>query len=306
MQLTDTEALRALLRALYPTLKISDVAKPSGQRVVYYAAFEGKDEIGRNELGPIVVKVSQGITAQSIAYLQKEILVLNSIESDNFPKLYFHDVVSTDPVSEEALEYRLFITVEEYIDSQSLAECANLFADEKSCFELLKKLVFALCSIWQHELRLVHRDLKPDNILIKEDGEIAIIDLGIIREEGAEGITLSAAPFGPCTPLYASPEQAANDKRNITFKSDLFSIGTLIYELILGENPFEKDSGGLIDNILHNVITLEPPNLHVIGKCTREFADLIECMMAKQPYKRPRTIAFLKNEISKVEGAYFV
>lgn len=95
--------------------------------------------------------------------------------------------------------------------------------------------------IWNLKPARVHRDLKPANILVRDDNTICLIDLGIAREEGAKGNTLTYAQVGPCTPAYASPEQAKNDKQNITFKSDFFSIGIIIYELLSGSNPFCKD-----------------------------------------------------------------
>ena len=80
------------------------------------------------------------------------------------------------------------------------------------------------------------------------------------------GLTLTHAPWGPCSPPYASPEQAKNDKKNILFKSDFFSLGVLAYELMTEENPFFNCPELSNDEILDNVCKIIPPSLFSLGK----------------------------------------
>ena len=127
--------------------------------------------------------------------------------------------------------------------------------------------------------------------------------MGIVREEGADGVTYTLAEFGPCTPQYASPEQAINDKRNITFKSDFFSLGILCYEILDGGNPFLVESN-LLDEILERVVKHDPPSLYENNRCSKEFSDLIRKMMEKRPYKRYRRIEDLKNDIAELRGQH--
>jgi eukaryotic-like serine/threonine-protein kinase len=237
--ITDSSALRELLAALMPGINIGNSPSPSGQRVVYFCHFAPPTKpVGMEKWGAVVVKVSEGISAAQIAYLEKEIEILNSLKSRHYPTLLWNETFTEDPRTNEKLPNRLFVTVEERIESRPLRAVMNDYREARAMLTLLRDLVNALEPLWTHKAKLVHRDLKPENILIRKTGEVAIIDLGIIREEGAKGVTLSFIPHGPCTPHYASPEQAKNDKKNITFKSDFFSLGVIAYELIAGKLPF--------------------------------------------------------------------
>lgn len=149
--------------------------------------------------------------------------------------------------------------------------------------------------------KLVHRDLKPDNILIKENNDVVIIDLGILREEGAAGLTKSYAFCGPCTPLYASPEQAKNGKKNISFKSDLFSLGTITYELMTGSNPYVSGPDDGVVGILENVVNMTPPSLNSLNKASDRFSNLLEKLMAKEPYQRYRSVEFLRADLQSIK-----
>ncbi len=214
MSTVDSNSLRDLLKVLLPGLQIEETLKPSGQRVVYFAFFQ-KGEANPKHLawGKVVLKVTEELSPRQIAYLQKEIEILNSLNSPYYPKLLFNNVYSQNPVTEEKLTKRLFVTIEERLNAKPLSDLYENFNDEGLVLNLLIKLVNALCLLWNHDNRLVHRDIKPENILIDENNEIAIIDLGIIREEGTVGLTDTYAPWGPCSPAYASPEQAKNDKK---------------------------------------------------------------------------------------------
>jgi serine/threonine protein kinase len=98
-----------------------------------------------------------------------------------------------------------------------------------------------------HQHHIIHRDLKPENILIDQDLHIKIADFGLALICNESGITLPTSIVG--TPAYMSPEQICGVK--LTEKSDLFSLGIIIYELYLGHNPFlGKDTGETLNNIL--------------------------------------------------------
>lgn len=303
LAITDSEDFRHFLTRIYPGLVIDGVPAPSGQRVVYFCHFYPTSDLGSEwpEWGDVVLKVSEGVSAQAIAYIQREIEILNKLAHPGYPRLLYDDVLSEDPDTEVKLNPKLFVTIEERIDARPLSEVSDRFSDEKSVADLLAKLINILKPLWQGKPPLVHRDLKPANILITSDNNVVVIDLGIVREEGASGVTLSAIAFGPCTPRYASPEQATNDKRNITFKSDFFALATVCYELLTGSNPY-YDEDDLLDEVLDKVCNKVPATLHSLGVANEGFSMIVEKMMEKNSYRRYRRIEDLVRDLDTVRS----
>jgi serine/threonine-protein kinase len=99
-----------------------------------------------------------------------------------------------------------------------------------------------------HEAGIVHRDLKPENVMVSNDGFVKILDFGLVklaggeREVSPESSTMTATQLGVIvgTPGYMSPEQASGGE--VDFPSDQYALGTILYELITGKNPFRRDT----------------------------------------------------------------
>ncbi len=299
----DSQQLRELIGRLLPGLHIQSVASRSGQRVVYFAMFKPPALEQRIKWGKVVVKVSEQLSARQIAYLEKEIHLLNGLSSLYYPKLHYNEAFTHDPDNGDSLTHLVFVSIEERVDAEPLTKCKARFTTESKVLDLLSSLIEGLDLLWSRPEKIVHRDLKPENILIKKDGSVVIIDLGIVREEGAPGLTDDAAQWGPCTPPYASPEQARNDKMNITFKSDLFTLGTIAYELLTGSNPYVDPKTDSKEDILHKILTLAPATLHALGKTTQLFSQMIEVLMKKEPFERFRTVSRFKQSLQDCHEA---
>jgi serine/threonine-protein kinase len=275
--------------------------------LVYFCSFSTVTDVAAHAdwhlWGPVVLKVSEDVHPSVIARLEKEIDILNTLNSKYYPRPYYYDVFSEDPVTEQRFSNRLFITIEERVDGAALTHCGDMYRDEQSVIRLLVQLVEGLRLLWEHPQKIVHRDLKPDNILIRPNGDPVIIDLGIVREEGSVGITVSHWHIGPCTPAYASPEQAKNEKRFISFKSDFFALGIIAYEL-LAAHPFRHSENDPIDDVLGRVIDHQPPSLGSLRKASANFSGLVERLLSKEPYQRHRTVDNLVSDLSRlVRGA---
>ncbi|GAA5482768.1 serine/threonine protein kinase [Haloferula sargassicola] len=309
MPLNDSDDLRDLVTSMFPgpQLVIEGPAKASGQRVVYFCHFEGEadqepidprlpDAVG---WGPVVVKVSESGSPNAMAYLRKEVEILGAINSDAYPTLYYDKVYRHDPRDGSSLDRFLFITIEQRVDAQPLSALMDSYRDPSDVRHFLLNAIKALRIMWEHPARLIHRDLKPDNILIREDGSVVIIDLGIVREEGVDGLTNSFVPYGPCSILYASPEQAMNQKRKISYRSDCFSLGIIAYELTAGRNPFGAVGdhfGEVIDRICNH---RQDPLREVTGSDVM-YSELIDRMLSKQPFQRHRRIADLVSDLERL------
>lgn len=120
-----------------------------------------------------------------------------------------------------AMEFIRGVSLRQFLMQQSFSL--------KRCLDIILQVAYALCHLHTHGV--VHRDLKPENILIAEDGEVKVIDFGIAQLHEDE----PRAPHQIMgTPSYMSPEQKENPA-NVSFSSDIFSLGIIAYELVLGK-----------------------------------------------------------------------
>jgi len=131
--------------------------------------------------------------------------------------------------------------------------------------------------------RLIHRDIKPANIYLSHAGEVKLGDLGLAKSTLANttGITQTGTSLG--TPLYMSPEQGKGEK-NIDFRSDIYSLGCTLYELLTGKPPYEgRDGHTLIHQHIHAPL---PAILKVLPGCPMPLVRLVGKMLRKQPRER--------------------
>ena len=142
---------------------------------------------------------------------------------------------------------------------------------------------------YAHSHDIVHRDVKPDNILIDRTGHVLVTDFGIAKAaqaaQGGTGEQLTTEGMIIGTPQYMSPEQAAGDK--VDGRSDIYSLGIVLYQMLSGAPPFDGDSSA---SILAKQLTQAPsPIRQARSDVSEELAFVLERMLAKNPARRVQT-----------------
>ena len=146
---------------------------------------------------------------------------------------------------------------------------------------------------YAHKYGIIHRDIKPANILIDDSGRPYILDFGVARI-GSSTMTQTGKTLG--TPSYMSPEQVMGKK--IDNRSDIFSLGVVLYEMLTGRRPFEAEN---ITTIIYKIINEEPPPLADIKKDAPEgFAEILHKVLAKKPEDRYQNGGELVKDLKRI------
>ena len=155
----------------------------------------------------------------------------------------------------------------------------------------------ALALHYAHERGLIHRDVKPANILISDTGSVKVTDFGIARAVGAETVTQTAAVFG--TAAYMAPEQARSE--DVDRRTDVYALGCVLYELLAGRAPFSADSPVAL---AHKHISEMPPPPSTYASSVTDDLDAIALKaLAKDPADRYQTARELHADLQRaLEG----
>jgi serine/threonine protein kinase len=146
-----------------------------------------------------------------------------------------------------------------------------------------------------HRLGIVHRDLKPSNILLNNSGEPRLTDFGLAKQEVDGGtLTLEGQVLG--TPAYMSPEQASGEARHVDERSDIYSLGAVLYEAITGELPFR----GSARMILRQILEEDPrPPCSLNHLIPRDLETICLKAMAKLPRDRYSSAEALADDLER-------
>jgi len=183
----------------------------------------------------------------------------------------------------------------EYVEGESLD--VALERRGRLTWEEVVRLGKQLCLALQHahEKGIIHRDLKPSNLMILKDGTLKLTDFGIAKDTDVTALTGNNSTVG--TAAYMSPEQCRGE-RNLTAKSDIYSLGVVFYELLTGEKPFDKESP--VDMFLAHVNDpFERPSRKVLE--IPPWLDTLVCqMLEKRPEHRPIDAAMVGKALDEV------
>jgi serine/threonine-protein kinase len=138
------------------------------------------------------------------------------------------------------------------------------------------------------KLRIVHRDIKPDNLIREANGNYWLIDFGLARHLDLTSLTATAAMFGKFTPGYAPPEQFRNQKLEIDVRCDLFGLGVTLYEAATGVNPYTQGVRDYLE-VFRRVQGPPLPPLRLGFPSAQSFGDLVSALTQPRRDHRPAT-----------------
>lgn len=178
----------------------------------------------------VAVKILKKEFAESEEFLRRfrnESMRIAVLSHPNIVKIY--DVGFSEKIQFIVMEYIDGITLKEYMENEKILSW-------KDAVHFVTQILRALQHA--HERGIVHRDIKPQNIMMFTDGTIKVMDFGIAKFAREEGKTATDQAIG--TVHYISPEQARGDITDA--KSDLYSVGVMLYEMLTGQKPFDTDN----------------------------------------------------------------
>ncbi|MDT0389121.1 protein kinase domain-containing protein [Streptomyces dubilierae] len=226
-------------------------------------------------------------------------------EAQSVAKLTHTNIVSVFDTGEDTLDGMTTpYIVMEYVEGRPLGSVLDEDVRQQGAMPADKALkitadVLAALEI-SHEMGLVHRDIKPGNVMMTKRGVVKVMDFGIARamQSGVTSMTQTGMVVG--TPQYLSPEQALG--RGVDARSDLYSVGIMLFQLVTGRLPFDADSPLAI---AYAHVQEEPPVASTINRALPPAVDaLITRALKKNPNERFPSAEAMRGECLRVAASF--
>lgn len=283
------------LSTCIPGLDSAELVNRGGQKAVYRAVIAGK-EVALKLIAAPPSASTDGDEVDwnsSVERAQREVGILEQVD---IPVLVGQGPIGLDSCEVNSANWMYF--TEEWIEGTTLrVKIRQGRLPPESVARLGMDLVQAVC--WLYGRGIVHRDIKPENIMWSIDRDrFVLLDPGIALD--LHGRSLTRLPMVVGTMAYLSPEQMDPiHKRNLDFRSDLFSIGVVMYEAATGEHPFftaGSTESELFDGIRSG--NPAPPNTKIEG-FPESLSNVISRFLGKQPHSRYRKCDFASAAIQE-------
>ena len=246
-----------------------------------YKAF---DKLVNRVVAVKILKEEFMSDAQFRRRFSNESKAITMLSQKNIVDVY--DVCLDGDIMFIVMEYIDGITLKEYIDRKKIL-------DWREATFFTKQILQAMSHA--HERGIVHRDLKPHNIMLLKDGTIKVTDFGIARLSKFDTQTITDKAIGSVH--YISPEQASGDRTDE--KTDIYSVGVMLYEMLTGTLPFDADSP--VSVALMQVQAQPALPRAINDKIPQGLEDITIKAMMKDPSQRYQTAAQMLDDIIKIE-----
>lgn len=232
--------------------------------------YRGVDEKTGNAIAVKVLKEEFLDNEELVRRFKNESKAISILDHPNIVKVY--DVSVTDKLQYIVMEYVDGITLKEYLKQRGGA------LTWKETVHFATQVLGALQHA--HSKGIIHRDVKPQNIMLLADGSIKMMDFGIARFSRAQSQTVSDKAIGSVH--YISPEQAKGDKTDA--RTDIYSVGVMLYEMLSGRLPFDGD--GAVSIAIMQISDKAKPLAEVAPNVPQALCQITEKAMEKDPAKR--------------------
>ena len=218
---------------------VNIVVEPDGKRVMYFGDYELQGEIARGAMG-VVYRAEQKSLKRTVAIkMIRATMLTNDVDVSRF-KAEAEAAASLDhpnivPIYEVGMHEDQHYFTMKLIEGGTLRDHLDrLQKDSKAAAKLIATVAGAIHTA--HQRGILHRDLKPGNILVDEAGEPHVTDFGLAKQmESNSSVTLSGQIMG--TPQYMAPEQAEGGGKELTTAADVYGLGAMFYEMLCGKPP---------------------------------------------------------------------
>ncbi|PKN20431.1 MAG: serine/threonine protein kinase [Deltaproteobacteria bacterium HGW-Deltaproteobacteria-6] len=261
--------------------------------------YEIMKELGRGAMGTVFLgkdpRINREVAIKTLRYEEVDAEQLDEVkkrffrEAEAAGKLSHPNIVTIYDVGED---YEIAYMAMELLDGTDLEKYAK--KENRLPMEEIIRVAGCVASAldYAHLNGIVHRDIKPANIMMLNNREVKVADFGIARVM-ATSKTQTGVIMG--TPSYMSPEQIAGKK--VDGRSDLFSLGVVLYELIAGERPFTGDS---IATLMYNITTSQPPSIKELSPdIPDKLAPILEKLLSKDVEARYQNGRELADDLAK-------
>ena len=256
------------------------ISAEGGQGMVYLATHKALEK-------RVVIKILRDHLAKHESFVERfasEAAQLARMDHANIVR-----VRQTGPMGE------VFFIEMEYIDGWDLSSWLKAHGRLPVEIAVVVLQHFAAGLQHAHERSIIHRDVKPGNVMLTSNGDVKVLDFGLARDMDAEGRSTPGTLMG--TAAYMSPEQVDGEEATTSF--DVYALGVVAYQLLSNKIPFE----GTIATVCMKIKNEEPAPLEKLcPEAPRDLVKLVQRMMAKKPSQRPRDMREVEEALREIAG----